>query len=170
VKVPRVSLPLQRLADAEFDPALPTRCFVRLAAPPRGRGPREAYTYRSLCRSSRTAPCSISNGQSSVIGYANLESNEVYYTGGTETTKCASRANPYGSPNCKGLYSELAIYRIARTDAGNPATRRPRIGLLAVRRSPKTVAFCTGWVLLMPRRGEGRECVRPEQPDVGENH
>jgi M6 family metalloprotease-like protein len=71
--------------------------------PPSGR----PYTYRSFYYA-------MSNGlldiQGASYGYANLDSNEVYYTGGTSAT-CASQ-NPYSSSNCNGLFSGLAISRM----------------------------------------------------------
>jgi len=72
--------------------------------PPPGR----PYTYRSFYRE-------MSNGffdiQGATYGYANLDSNEVYYTGGVSAT-CA-QANPFGNTsNCNGLFSGLAISRM----------------------------------------------------------
>jgi len=71
--------------------------------PPPGR----PYTYRSFYNQ-------MSNGvfdiQGQTFGYANLDSNEVYYTGGTSST-CAAQ-NPFGSQNCNGLFSSLAIGRM----------------------------------------------------------
>ena len=73
------------------------------ATPPAGR----PYTYRSFYNQ-------LSNGvfdiQGATYGYATLDSNEVYYTGGTSAI-CAS-ANPFGSPNCNGLFSNLAVTRM----------------------------------------------------------
>ena len=77
---------------------------VLFAATPSGGRP---YTYRSYYNQ-------LSNGvfdiQGATYGYANLDSNEVYYVGGTSST-CAT-ANPFGSSNCNGLFSSLAISRM----------------------------------------------------------
>jgi M6 family metalloprotease-like protein len=73
------------------------------ATPPPGR----PYTYRSFYNE-------MSNGvfdiQGQTFGYANLDSNEVYYTGGT-SSGCAAQ-NPFNSTNCNGLFSSLAIGRM----------------------------------------------------------
>jgi M6 family metalloprotease-like protein len=73
------------------------------ASPPSGR----PYTYRSFYQE-------LSNGvfdiQGQTFGYATLDSNEVWYVGGTSPT-CA-QSNPFGSQNCSGLFSGLAISRM----------------------------------------------------------
>ena len=73
------------------------------ATPPAGR----PYTYRSFYNQ-------LSNGvfdiQGATYGYANLDSNEVWYVGGT-SSGCATQ-NPFGSTNCNGLFSDLAISRM----------------------------------------------------------
>jgi immune inhibitor A len=77
---------------------------VLFAATPTGGRP---YTYRSYYQQ-------LSNGvfdiQGATYGYANLDSNEVYYTGGTNPDCVA--ANPYGSSNCNGLFDAIAISRM----------------------------------------------------------
>src|SRR5882724_2628848 len=71
--------------------------------PPAGR----PYTYRSFYQE-------MSNGvfdiKGKTYGYATLDSNEVYYTGGTNPDCVA--ANPYGSSNCNGLFDTTAIRRM----------------------------------------------------------
>ncbi len=73
------------------------------ATPPAGR----PYTYRSFYQQ-------MSNGvfdiQGTTYGYANLDSNEVYYTGGTNPDCVAG--NPFGSSNCNGLFDAVAISRM----------------------------------------------------------
>ena len=82
---------------ADFDAVL-------FAATPTGGRP---YTYRSFYNQ-------MSNGvfdiQGKTYGYASLDSNEVYYTGGTNPDCVA--ANPYGSSNCNGLFDAIAISRM----------------------------------------------------------
>ncbi len=82
---------------ADFDAVL-------FAATPTGGRP---YTYRSFYNQ-------MSNGvfdiQGKTYGYASLDSNEVYYTGGTNPDCVA--ANPYGSTNCNGLFDDVAISRM----------------------------------------------------------
>jgi len=77
---------------------------VLFAATPTGGRP---FTYRSYYQQ-------LSNGvfdiQGVTYGYANLDSNEVYYTGGTNPDCVA--ANPYGSSNCNGLFDAIAISRM----------------------------------------------------------
>jgi len=89
--------PAPLFVAADFDAVL-------FAATPTGGRP---YTYRSFYNQ-------MSNGvfdiQGATYGYANLDSNEAYYVGGQSST-CAT-ANPYGSPNCNGLFSSLAISRM----------------------------------------------------------
>jgi M6 family metalloprotease-like protein len=80
---------------------------VLFGATPAGAAAGRPYTYRSYYNQ-------LSNGvfdiQGSSFGYADLDSNEVYYTGGTSST-CAQQ-NPYGSTNCNGLFSGLAVTRM----------------------------------------------------------
>jgi M6 family metalloprotease-like protein len=68
--------------------------------PPPGR----PYTYRTFYQQMSTGLLDI-QGQS--YGPAQLDSNEVYYTGGTSST-CQTQ-NPYNSTNCNGLFSGTAI-------------------------------------------------------------
>jgi len=80
---------------------------VLFGATPAGAAAGRPYTYRSFYSQ-------LSNGvfdiQGQTFGYANLDSNEVYYVGGTSST-CATQ-NPFGSSNCNGLFSSLAISRM----------------------------------------------------------
>ncbi len=80
---------------------------VLFGATPAGAAAGRPYTYRSFYTQ-------LSNGvfdiQGQTFGYANLDSNEVYYVGGTSST-CATQ-NPFGSSNCNGLFSSLAISRM----------------------------------------------------------
>jgi M6 family metalloprotease-like protein len=80
---------------------------VLFGATPTGAAAGRPYTYRSFYNQ-------MSNGvfdiQGNTFGYANLDSNEVYYTGGTSAT--CQAGNPYGSPNCNGLFSGLAVTRM----------------------------------------------------------
>src|SRR3954469_12625507 len=71
--------------------------------PPTGR----PYTYRSFYQQMSNGAFDI---QGKTYGYATLDSNEVYYTGGT-STGCQVQ-NPYNSTNCNGLFSSLAITRM----------------------------------------------------------
>lgn len=102
LKVPAILLrfkdsPPPSFVAADYDAVL----FA--VTPPAGR----PYTYRSYYNQ-------LSNGvfdiQGATYGYANLDSTELYYVGGQSST-CAT-ANPYGSPNCNGLFSSLAIQRM----------------------------------------------------------
>lgn len=80
---------------------------VLFGVTPAGAAAGRPYTYRSYYNQ-------LSNGvfdiQGSSFGYADLDSNEVYYTGGTSST-CA-QSNPFGSTNCNGLFSGLAVTRM----------------------------------------------------------
>jgi len=80
---------------------------VLFGATPAGAAAGRPYTYRSFYSQ-------LSNGvfdiQGQTFGYALLDSNEVYYTGG-QSSGCASQ-NPFGSTNCNGLFSNLAISRM----------------------------------------------------------
>jgi M6 family metalloprotease-like protein len=73
------------------------------ATPPPGR----PYTYRSFYNE-------LSNGvfdiQGATYGYATLDTTEAYYVGG-QSSACATQ-NPYGSTNCNGLFSSLAVSRM----------------------------------------------------------
>lgn len=80
---------------------------VLFAATPAGVAAGRPYTYRSFYQQ-------LSNGlfdiQGQSFGYTDLDSNEVHYVGGTSST-CA-QGNPFGSTNCNGLFSNLAITRM----------------------------------------------------------
>ncbi|MGH7520422.1 MAG: M6 family metalloprotease domain-containing protein, partial [Gemmatimonadales bacterium] len=80
---------------------------VLFGATPTGAAAGRPYTYRSYYNQLSNGDFDI-QGQS--YGYADLDSNEVYYTGGTSST-CA-QSNPYGSSNCNGLFSGLAVTRM----------------------------------------------------------
>ena len=102
LKVPAI---LFRFKDSPAPPfgAASYDSVLFAATPPPGR----PYTYRSFYNE-------MSNGvfdiQGQTFGYANLDSNEVYYTGGT-SSGCATQ-NPFNSTNCNGLFSSLAIGRM----------------------------------------------------------
>ena len=80
---------------------------VLFGATPIGAAAGRPYTYRSYYQQ-------LSNGlldiQGSAFTYISLDSNEVWYTGGTSPT-CAA-GNPFGSTNCNGLFSNLAVTRM----------------------------------------------------------
>jgi len=80
---------------------------VLFGATPTGAAAGRPYTYRSFYKE-------MSNGlfdiRGTTYGYTTLDSNEVYYTGGTSAT--CQTANPYGSTNCNGLFSSAAISRM----------------------------------------------------------
>jgi M6 family metalloprotease-like protein len=80
---------------------------VLFGATPTGAAAGRPYTYRSYYNQ-------LSNGvfdiQGQSFGYANLDSNEVFYTGGTSTA--CMQQNPYGSSNCNGLFSGFAVTRM----------------------------------------------------------
>jgi len=80
---------------------------VLFGATPAGAGAGRPYTYRSFYQQ-------MSNGvfdiQGKTYGYATLDSNEVYYTGGTNPDCVAG--NPFGSSNCNGLFDDVAIRRM----------------------------------------------------------
>ena len=74
---------------------------------PTGAAAGRPYTYRSFYRE-------LSNGlfdiKGQTFGYATLDSNEVYYTGG-QSSACAA-LNPYESTNCNGVWSDAAQFRM----------------------------------------------------------
>jgi M6 family metalloprotease-like protein len=80
---------------------------VLFGATPAGAAAGRPYTYRSFYSQLSDSVFDI---QGATYGYANLDSNEVYYVGG-QSSGCASQ-NPFGSPNCNGLFSNLAISRM----------------------------------------------------------
>ncbi len=102
LKVPAILFRFKDSPTPPFGAASYDSVLFAATAPP-GR----PYTYRSFYNE-------MSNGvfdiQGQTFGYANLDSNEVYYTGGT-SSGCAAQ-NPFGSTNCNGLFSSLAIGRM----------------------------------------------------------
>ncbi len=102
LKVPAILFRYKNSPAPTFDTAA-YNAVLFAATPPPGR----PYTYRSYYNQ-------LSNGvfdiQGGAYGYATLDSNEAYYVGGQSST-CAT-ANPFGSPNCNGLFSTLAISRM----------------------------------------------------------
>ncbi|OLC06602.1 MAG: hypothetical protein AUH41_12480 [Gemmatimonadetes bacterium 13_1_40CM_66_11] len=80
---------------------------VLFGATPAGAAAGRPYTYRSLYSQMSNGAFDI---QVTSYGYATLDSNEVYYTGGTNPDCVA--ANPYGSSNCNGLFDAIAIGRM----------------------------------------------------------
>ena len=80
---------------------------VLFGVTPTGAAAGRPYTYRSFYQE-------MSNGvfdiRGTTYGYTTLDSNEVYYVGGTSATCQAS--NPYGSTNCNGVWSFEAIGRM----------------------------------------------------------
>ncbi|MFN2571320.1 MAG: M6 family metalloprotease domain-containing protein [Gemmatimonadales bacterium] len=65
------------------------------------------YTYRSYYRELSDGVFDI---RGKAYGYATLDSSENFYAGGTSSS-CAV-GNPFGSTNCNGLFSSLAISRM----------------------------------------------------------
>ena len=108
LKVPAILFRFKDSPTPSFVPA-DYNAILFATTPPPGR----PYTYRSFYNEMSTvAPGStpLFDIQGATYGYANLDSNEVYYTGGTSAT-CA-QDNPYGVSNCNGLFSGLAIARM----------------------------------------------------------
>ena len=105
LKVPAILFRYKNSPPAPFNPA--DYDDVLFAATPAGAAAGRPYTYRSFYNQ-------LSNGvfdiQGHTYGWANLDSNEVYYTGGTNADCVA--ANPYGSTNCNGLFDNVAITRM----------------------------------------------------------
>ncbi|HEV8383091.1 MAG TPA: M6 family metalloprotease domain-containing protein [Gemmatimonadales bacterium] len=102
LKVPAILLrfkdsPAPAFIPADYDAVL----FA--STPPPGR----PYTYRSFYRELSDSVFDI---QGSTLPQVNLDSNEVWYTGGTSSI-CAG-ANPFGSMNCNGLFSTAAQSRM----------------------------------------------------------
>jgi len=102
LKVPAILFRYKNSPPPSFDTAA-YNAVLFAATPPAGR----PYTYRSYYNQ-------LSNGvfdiQGSAYGYATLDSNEAYYVGGQSST-CATQ-NPFGSTNCNGLFSNLALSRM----------------------------------------------------------
>lgn len=129
---------------------------VLFAAAPTGAAAGRPYTLRSYYNE-------MSNGlfdiQGNAYGYANLDSAEVWYVGGTSTT--CQQGNPFGSPNCNGLFSGLAISRM------QSALREALIKLdTQIDFSQYAVAGEVPLVLFM-HQAIGAECGPPSAP---ENH
>jgi hypothetical protein len=105
MKVPAILFRFKDSPAPAFTPA--DYDAVLFGATPGGIATGRPYTYRSYYNQ-------ISNGvfdiQGSATAYAKLDSNEVWYNGGTSST-CA-QGNPYGSQNCNGLFSNTAITRM----------------------------------------------------------
>ncbi|OLC85911.1 MAG: hypothetical protein AUI86_10775 [Gemmatimonadetes bacterium 13_1_40CM_3_66_12] len=80
---------------------------VLFGATPAGAAAGRPYTYRSFYKQMSDSLFDI---KGTTYGYTTLDSNEVYYTGGTSSL-CQS-SNPYGSSNCNGLFSSAAIGRM----------------------------------------------------------
>ena len=92
--------PLPPFPESSYDEVL-------FAPTPTGAAAGRPYTLRSFYSE-------MSNGlfdiQGNAYGYANLDSAEVWYVGGTSPT--CQQGNPFNSPNCNGLFSGLAIGRM----------------------------------------------------------
>ena len=129
---------------------------VLFAATPTGAAAGRPYTYRSYYNE-------MSNGlfdiQGDAYGFANLDSAEVWYVGGTSPT--CQVGNPFNSPNCNGLFSGLAISRM------QSALREALIELDAqIDFSQYAVSGAVPLVLFM-HQAMGAECGPPSAP---ENH
>lgn len=129
---------------------------VLFAPTPTGAAAGRPYTLRSFYNE-------MSNGlfdiQGNVYGYANLDSAEVWYVGGTSTT--CQQNNPFNSPNCNGLFSNLAITRM------QSALREALIELDAqIDFSQFAVGGAVPLILFM-HQAIGAECGPPSAP---ENH
>lgn len=98
-KVPAVLFKFKDTGTFPFDTAQYNQVLFG-ATPPSGR----PYTYRSYYRQMSATLLDI-QGQS--YGPAQLDSNEVYYTGGTSPL-CQSQ-NPFNSTNCNGIFSSTAV-------------------------------------------------------------
>ncbi len=101
-KVPAVLFKFKDTGTFPFDTAQYNQVLFG-ATPPSGR----PYTYRSYYRQMSAGLLDI-QGQS--YGPAQLDSNEVYYTGGTSSL-CQS-LNPFNSTNCNGIFSSAAIVQM----------------------------------------------------------
>ena len=129
---------------------------VLFAPTPTGAAAGRPYTLRSYYSE-------MSNGlfdiQGSAYGFANLDSSEVWYVGGTSAT--CQQNNPFSSPNCNGLFSNLAISRM------QSALREALIELDAqIDFSQYAVGGVVPLVLFM-HQAIGAECGPPSAP---ENH
>lgn len=116
------------------------------------------YTYRSFYRQ-------LSNGvfdiQGKTLPQVNLDSNEVWYTGGTSSL-CAQN-NPFGSTNCSGLFSPAAQSRM------QGGLREALTKLDATVDFSQYVDSLTGYVplVLFLHQAMGGECGPPGAP---QNH
>jgi len=105
LKVPAILFRYKDSPAATFTPA--NYNDVLFGATPVGAAAGRPYTYRSFYYELSNQMFDI---QGNTYGYATLDSNEVYYVGGTSTT-CATN-NPFGSTNCNGLFSSAAQTRM----------------------------------------------------------
>ncbi|HXO86735.1 MAG TPA: M6 family metalloprotease domain-containing protein [Gemmatimonadales bacterium] len=80
---------------------------VLFGATPTGAAAGRPYTYRSFYTQMSNGAFDI---QGTTYNYIPLDSNEVWYAGGTSAS-CAQQ-NPFGSQNCNGLFSSTAITRM----------------------------------------------------------
>jgi M6 family metalloprotease-like protein len=80
---------------------------VLFGVTPTGIAAGRPYTYRSFYREMSDGLFDITG---TTYGTFQLDSSEVYYTGGTSQA-CAG-ANPFGSSNCSGLFSAIAQNRM----------------------------------------------------------
>jgi M6 family metalloprotease-like protein len=153
LKVPAILLrfkdsPAPLFTRAQYDEVL----FA--TTPPPGR----PYTYRSFYNE-------LSNGvfdiQGNTLPQVNLDSNEVWYTGGTSSD--CKQANPYGSPNCNGVFSSTA------TSQMQGGFREALIDLDASIDFSQYVDSVTGYVplVLFLHQAMGGECGPRQSP---ENH
>ncbi|MGE5803268.1 MAG: M6 family metalloprotease domain-containing protein [Gemmatimonadota bacterium] len=81
---------------------------VLFAVTPAGVAAGRPYTYRSFYRELSDSVFDI---QGNTLPQVNLDSNEVWYTGGTSVA-CRDGGNPFGSTNCNGLFSSAALGRM----------------------------------------------------------
>lgn len=105
LKVPAILVRYKDSPPPAFVPA--DYDAVLFALTPAGAAAGRPYTYRSFY-------LQLSNGVFDIQGnthpQVNLDSNEVWYAGGTSAT-CA-QSNPFGSQNCNGLFSSVALSRM----------------------------------------------------------
>ncbi len=105
LKVPAILIRFKDSPTPTFTPA--EYNDVLFGATPTGAAAGRPYTYRSFYQE-------LSNGlfdiQGQTFPYVTLDSNEVYYAGGT-SSQCQSK-NPYGSTNCNGIWSPTAQLRM----------------------------------------------------------
>ena len=106
MKVPAILFRFKDSPAPTFQPA--DYDAVLFGATPTGAAAGRPYTYRSYYSQLSNGVFDI-QGQTSTA-YATLDSNEVWYNGGTSAT-CA-QSNPFGSQNCNGLFSSTAVTRM----------------------------------------------------------